>query len=154
MNYWRVAATAGFPCIALLSIAATANADALVKHPAYLHALSDLRTARWLIEHQPGDSVVSSQANAAVVDIDVALADIRRASIDDGKDLHEHAPVDAPNELPGHLHKALQLLKHARADIAQEEDDSAIRGLRGRALKHVNAAIYATERAASVTRQQ
>ena len=25
-----------------------------VHHPAYLHALSDLRAARWLIEHRPG----------------------------------------------------------------------------------------------------
>jgi len=24
-------------------------------HPAYLHALEDLRAARWMIEHRPGD---------------------------------------------------------------------------------------------------
>ena len=28
------------------------------KHPAYLHALTDLRTARWLLNHQPGDARV------------------------------------------------------------------------------------------------
>ena len=51
----------------LLLVAApfAANADLPGKHPFYLHALSDLRSARWLIEHRPGDAAVSGVATAA-----------------------------------------------------------------------------------------
>jgi hypothetical protein len=137
-----------------MSLAFVANADVPGKHPSYLHALSDLRTARWLMEHQPGDFAIRAQEDVATTDIDAALADIKRASIDDGKDTHDHVPLDAPNELPGHLRKALELLQHAHADIAQEEDDSMTQGLRNRAIKHVDAAIQATERAISNSEHQ
>jgi hypothetical protein len=33
----------------------TPESPAQAHHPAYLHALADLRAARWLIEHRPGD---------------------------------------------------------------------------------------------------
>jgi hypothetical protein len=45
------------------------------------------------------------------------------------------------------LHKALELLRKVRADVAREEDDPAVKGLRNRAIGHIDAAIHATERA-------
>ena len=42
----------------LLLLPLFANADLPGKHPYYLHALSDLRTARWMLEHRPGDAAV------------------------------------------------------------------------------------------------
>ncbi len=140
---------AGFWLIVFAAPTLTAYADAPTEHAYYLHALTDLRTARWLIEHQPGDVAVSAQEHAAAAGIDAALADIRRASIEDGKDTDDHVPVDAPNELPGHLQQALKLLRHAHDDIEREKEDAATHGLRSRAIRHVNAAIRATERAIS-----
>ena len=35
-----------------------AHADTPGDHPGYLHALSDLRAARWNLEHRPGDPLV------------------------------------------------------------------------------------------------
>jgi hypothetical protein len=115
------------------------------KHPAYLHALSDLRTARWMLEHRPGDAAVSAHESEAIGEIDRAIAEIRRAAIDDGKNIHDHPSADVPNDYRGRLHKAAELLRKVRADTAREEDNPAARGLKNRALGHVDAALHATE---------
>jgi hypothetical protein len=122
-----------------------ASADLPGKHPAYLHALSDLRAARWMLEHRPGDAAVSGQEDVAITEIDAAIGEIKRAAIDDGKDIHDHTNVDAPNDRPGRLHKALELLRKTHSDVAREEDDPMTRGLRNRAVGHIDGAIHATE---------
>src|SRR5271155_769122 len=101
-----LAAVAG---LSLLSGAA--YADMPGKHPYYLHALSDLRAARWMLEHRSGDAAVSGHEDVAIQQIDGAIGDIKQASIDDGKDIHEHPNVDVPGDHPGRLHKAKELLK-------------------------------------------
>jgi hypothetical protein len=122
-----------------------ANADLPGNHPAYLHALSDLRAARWMLEHRPGDPAVSSQEDLAISEIDAAIGEIKRAAIDDGKDIHDHVGVDDAANRPGRLHKALELLRKVHSDVAREEDDPAVRGLRNRAVGHIDAAINATK---------
>ena len=64
-------------------------------HPAYLHALSDLRAARWMIEHRPGDWQQTNDEVEAVRQIDAAINDIKQAAIDDGKNLNDRPPADA-----------------------------------------------------------
>lgn len=139
----RIILTAGLGLLLPLS----AQADMPGRHPAYLHALSDLRAARWMLEHRPGDASVSSQEDVAIAEIDHAIDEIKRASFDDGKDLHDHPAVDMPMDGPGRLHKALDLLAQVHHDINREEDDPETRGLKDRALMHVDEATRATEHA-------
>ena len=134
---------AGF--LLALTLPFAANADLPGKHPAYLHALSDLRTARWMLEHRPGDVGVSAHEDVAIVEIDAAIGEIKHAAIDDGKDIHDHPQADVPGNHPGRLHKALELLHKVHSDVAREEDDPMTRGLRDRAVKHIDAAIHATD---------
>jgi hypothetical protein len=117
------------------------------RHPAYLHALSDLRTARWMLEHRPGDAAVSARENEAISEIDRAIRELSSAAVDDGKNIHSHPPADAPTDYRGRLHKAADLLRKVRSDTYREEDNPSARGLRDRALGHVDAALHATERA-------
>jgi len=117
------------------------------RHPAYLHVLTDLRTARWLIEHRPGDARVSADEDVAITRIDEAIREIKRAAIDDGKDIHDHPPVDAQLDNRGRLHRAEELLHKVHDDIAREEDDPLTRGLRDRAVRHVDEAMGATHHA-------
>jgi hypothetical protein len=117
------------------------------RHPAYLHALTDLRAARWLIEHRPGDARVSADEDVAITRIDEAIREIKRAAIDDGKDIHDHPPVDAWLDNRGRLHRAEELLHKVHDDIAREEDDPLTRGLRDRAVRHVDEAMGATHHA-------
>jgi hypothetical protein len=131
----------------LLLLPLLANADLPGKHPYYLHALSDLRTARWMLEHRPGDAAVSANEDVAITEIDAAIGEIKKAAIDDGKNVNDHPNVDVPGDHPGHLHKALELLRKVHADVAREEDDPATKGLRDRAVGHIDGAIHATERA-------
>jgi hypothetical protein len=133
----------------LVAVPFAANADLPGKHPFYLHALSDLRAARWLIEHRPGDAAVSGQEDVAVEEIDKAIGEIKHAAIDDGKDIHDHPPVQGPNDRPGRLHKALEILHKVHNDVAREEDDPMTRGLRDRAVSHIDGAMHATEHAIS-----
>lgn len=131
--------------MALAALPLLAQADLPGKHPYYLHALTDLRTARWMVEHRPGDAAVSGGEDITVGEIDAAINDIKKAAINDGKDLHDHPQVDVPGDRPGRLHKALELLRKVHGDVAREEDDPMTRGLRDRAVGHIDNAIHATE---------
>jgi hypothetical protein len=131
----------------LLALPFAANADLPGKHPYYLHALTDLRTARWMLEHRPGNAAVSAQEDVAVAEIDKAIGEIKRASIDDGKDIHDHPAVDVPGDHPGRLHKARELLRKVHSDVDREEDDPMTKGLKDRAVHHIDEAIHATDRA-------
>jgi hypothetical protein len=135
------------PLLMSVLIPLAANAQMPGKHPYYLHALTDLRTARWLIEHRPGDAKVSRDEQAAIARIDEAIGEIKHAAIDDGKDLHDHPPVDEHLDHKGRLHRADELLRKVHSDIAREEDDPMTRGLRDRAVRHVDEALHATHQA-------
>ena len=132
--------------LALLGLGSlAANAQGLPgKHPGYLHSLSDLRAARWFLNHQPGDSNVSADEDVAITEIDAAIREIKRASIDDAKDLNDHPSVDV-HEHGSRLLKSIETLKKAHADIDKEEDNPDVRELRHRALEHIDHAIHAAE---------
>jgi hypothetical protein len=115
-------------------------------HPVYLHALSDLRAARWLIEHRPGDWVQVADEQESVRRIDAALGEIRKAAIDDGKNPNEHPPVDEQPDHRGRLRDALQYLRKARQDIAAGETNAYGNGLRDRAIAQIDGAIAAAHR--------
>ena len=125
--------------IALVMVLAlrAAPSPAPQQHPAYLHALSDLRDARAHLE-RPNHGALQQQEQDAIADIDRAIHEIKSASIDDGKDINDHMPVDEHLPWGGRLHKALQLLNKAANDVAKEEDDPAAQGLKRHALEHIN----------------
>jgi len=129
--------------LAVLPLAA--NADMPGKHPYYLHALSDLRAARWLLNHRPGDAAVSAHEDVALTEIQRSIEEIKHAAIDDGKNLEDHPQVQGQFDHRGRLHKALDILRRTRADLAHEEDDPMTRGLRDRAWQHIDIAIHETE---------
>ncbi len=100
-----------------------------------------------MLEHRPGDAAVSAHEDEAISEIDRAIAEIKRAAIDDGKNIHDHPSVDVPNDYRGRLHRAAELLRKVRSDTYREEDNPTARGLRDRAIAHIDAALRATERA-------
>ena len=136
--------TAGF-----LFAAVNANAARSLKgeHPYYLHALSDLRAARWMIEHRPGNWTQTTDEVEAVRRIDAAIAEIKKAAIDDGKNLEDHPKVDEKNDHDGRLHVAIDFLRKARQDISHDEDNKFAQGLQMRAYEHIDGAIAAVKKA-------
>ena len=100
------------------------------EHPAYLHALSDLRDARAHLE-RPGGGERKEQERKAVEEIDAAIFEIKKASIEDGKNINDH--------MPGRLRisiglavctRAVELLDKAHSDVAREEDNRFAEGFR------------------------
>jgi hypothetical protein len=125
----------------------TSAADLPGKHPYYLHALTDLRAARWNLEHRSADAAVSAQEDIAIVETDRAIHEARTAAMEDGKNVEDHPQEDATLDHPGRLHHALELLRKAREDVAREEDNPETRQLRNRIVEHVDLALEATKRA-------
>jgi hypothetical protein len=115
-------------------------------HPAYLHALTDLRHARFLLE-KPAKPEVKWDEGNAVREIDAAINEIKQASIDDGKPLEDHPPVDAKIHHRDRLRQAEELLHKAAADIDEKEDNGWAKGLRGRANGHIHNAEHAVHEA-------
>ncbi len=115
----------------------TSNLLAAPHHPHYLHALSDLRFARALLQ-RPDGGALRQQESEAIHSIDEAIREIKAASIDDGKSLEDHEPVDAHLAWPGRLHKAREVIDRAINDCSKEEDDPHTRGLQMRILEHLH----------------
>jgi hypothetical protein len=122
----------GFVALAIPAIGAQ-------QHPAYLHALSDLRDARAHLQ-RPNHGALQQQEQDAISEIDKAIHEIKAASIDDGKNIDDHVAVDDHLEWGGRLRRANELLGKAFSDIDKEEDNPETHGLKRRALEHINAA--------------
>jgi hypothetical protein len=126
---------------AAVFVSPVAQAQMPGPHPAYLHALSNLRSARAHLQRPAGVKMqVAWDENVAIREIDGAIKEIKDASIDDGKGLNDHPPVTMM-EWGGRLHKTLDLLRAARHDVEGDEDNNFARGLRRRAFEHIDAAI-------------
>jgi len=124
-----------------------AAADEPGRHPSYLHALSDLRAAQWHIDHRRGENAHIARAEGEIHNqISAAINDIQRAVREDGKQGQPRPPVDVATR-EGQLHAVVDLLRKARDDIARPEDDPQARRLQQDGLAHVDAALYAAERA-------
>jgi hypothetical protein len=132
----------------LFAAAATsANAQWWQQHPKYLHAMSDLRQAYWLIVHRDSmDPDANMEERRATDEIRRAYQNLKDASITDGKDIADQPPADMNYyDHRGRLHHALDLLHHAHEDVSGEEDDPAARGFRHKALKQIDKAAAATD---------
>jgi hypothetical protein len=106
-------------------------------HPAYLHALSDLRMARALLQRPTRDAEVRWDENRAIAKLNAAVREINEAAIDDGKPIDDHPPVDARLRHRDRIRAAIDLLDKAARDIEEREDNAFARGLRARAVGHI-----------------
>jgi hypothetical protein len=115
-------------------------------HPRYLSALSDLRYARALLWRDDFREVMRDQ-RAAIEEIDRAIAEAKRAAIDDGKNIDDHPPVDVRIGWEGRFRKAMELLDHARGDLSFVETNMAAAPWRDAARANVERARGFVEKA-------
>ena len=134
-------------CVLIAGILVTNESKAQAGHPHYLRALSDLRAARWMLHNRPGNWQQTKDETSAENEITAAIGEIIKASVDDGKNIDYHPPVD---EKPGHVDRlmaALDFLRKANQDLSQEEDNNFAKGLRAKSQKHIDIAMKAIDRA-------
>jgi hypothetical protein len=128
---------------ALSAAVLSAHADEPGRHPYYVHALNDLATAKFLVEHRrPEDGAIGNHETVMTEEINAAFGEIRAAMKNDGKGMDPQMGHDQIADASGRIHQALDLLKKAHDDVAHEEDDPASKGLQVRALKHIDAAMW------------
>jgi hypothetical protein len=130
--------------VALLA-SATAFAQTAT-HPHYIHARSDLAKARQLMQ-QPDEANVEAQLRNAVTAVNNAIKEIDQAAKLDKKDMDDHPPVDTNLKCLNKFHEIFQLLRAAKIDIDQEEDNPASRPWRGRANGQIDQARQYTKKA-------
>jgi len=125
-----------------------AHADFPGAHPYYLDAIADLRVAKFILSRPSGGTYAMAHEQAGIAEIDKAVAEIKAAAVDDGKDLR-NAPkgVDIPPDFSGRLRRTAEILHKVEKDVNREEDDPYVRGLRDRSLVHIRAALRETDAA-------
>lgn len=129
------AAISGLALFTIFAVASPARAQ----EPHYLHALSELRTARDYIQFDrgaPGGDV----RHHAVEEINKAIDEIKHAAWDDGKNTQFAPPAQGVTSGWAPLHQAESWLQHAKHDVEQGVDNPQNMGLRDRAIQHISEA--------------
>ncbi len=120
--------------------AALVNADTPGRHPAYLHARSDLRVAQFLLRVREEPNVTRHMVEADH-EVEAAVREIDQAAVIDHKDIDDHPHADMNFDRRGRFHKIVDLLREARADIGREEDNGHSREWRNAAYRHIDQAL-------------
>lgn len=131
----------------MLAAAVFAPAAMAGSHPRYLHARSDLRVARALLHVREEPNVTRNLMDAAQ-EVDEALREVNRAAVMDHKDLDAEPRIDTSLDRRGRFRKIVALLRSARADVDEEEDNPSARGWRNAAIRHIDIALDFVRRAA------
>jgi len=121
-------------------------ADKPGHHPLYIHSLSDLRYARALLDKLAMNEKRDGEETQAIDKIDAAIKTIKTASIDDGKNLNDHPPIDAKLKRGERYRKTLELLDKVHKNVTMEEDTAKSQGLQGRVIADVDEAHRIVEK--------
>lgn len=140
MRILKLLPSAALALLALLVLAPAPAANA--QEPAYLHALSDLRSARAYLKYDDRPQWAGHRARA-IEQIDKAINDVKVAAMDDGKNPWHTPPPQSGGNDGWPIHSAYNLLKEALHDVDHGQDRPENHGLRDRAFEHITAAIDA-----------
>ena len=105
-------------CIAIclsagVSYARDKRADVHKDHVAGTSILTELRAARWMLDHWPGKWLQTKDVTAAEKEIDDAINELTDASIADGESTAYHLPVDDRADTIGRMREAIDFLNTA-----------------------------------------
>jgi hypothetical protein len=137
MRMFKKLTTAAFGLSAFLLFALGTPAQA--QRPHYLHALSNLREARELLQTDRRPGFVGAR-DRAIEEIERAIEEVKAAVRDEGMNPHRTPPPATGGDPYRPMRSALVLLDAARRDIAAGTDETGHIGLQMRALHHVDEA--------------
>jgi hypothetical protein len=131
-------------CALLTILCLISSIPAQAQLPAYLHAISNLRTARAYLE-MDGRPAFAGHRHHAIEEIDKAINDMKKAAIDDGKNPWHTPPPQSGGNPGAPIHTAMKLLNEAHEDVGRGVDSPENRGLQIRSLKHIDEARAALQ---------
>jgi hypothetical protein len=132
--------------LAVMTMSVMAAADSPGRHPAYMHALTDLRNARAFLYYKPNVRMDADEQRA-MDEIDAAIHEVTEAAIDDGKPMDDRPSSDTYGDRTDRLHHAMELLEKARTDVNEHESNGWSRDIRHQALHHIDQARKAVRHA-------
>jgi tetratricopeptide (TPR) repeat protein len=122
-------------------------ADTPGRHPAYLHARSEMRAAeRLMMVHDEPNVLRDLQAAADRVRQAIRLLD--EASVIDRKDVEDNPRIDTYPDRVGRFRAIMQMLEGAKRDLSQAEANLSALGWRNAAIAKVNEAEGLVKKAA------
>lgn len=127
---------------------AVVNAQAPGRHPAYLHARSNLRAAQFLLRIREEPNVTRHLVEADH-EVEAAIGEIDNAAVIDHRDINDHPRVEMNLDRLGRFRRTVELLRGARADLAREEDRGRAREWRDAAYRHIDAALEHVHKAST-----
>jgi hypothetical protein len=126
---------AAFAALSLMLLVPAAPANA--QEPAYLHAISDLRTARAYLQ-MDNRPLFRATRDQVIDEIDHAILDMKIAAVDDGKHPWQTPPPQSGDDPMGPIHSAMRLLNEAHADVARGRDTPRNGDLQLRSMRHID----------------
>jgi hypothetical protein len=132
---------AGFALLTFLSLVPATPAKA----QAYLHALSDLRSARVYLQMETRPDLADAVQHS-VNEINKAIDEIKIVATREGKDTWQTPPPQSGGDPAAPIHNAVRLLREARGDLGPAADSPDNNGLRDRSIKHIDEALHRLER--------
>jgi len=138
MRIFKNLAAAACALMAVLFFVTATPAQAQAQEPHYLRALSNLRTARDYVQSDQR-GIYGSERRHISDEIDIAVAEIKHAAWDDGKNTR-YAPPAGMVDPWFPLREAQKALGEAHRNVAQGVDTPQNTGLRDQALQHIEEA--------------
>jgi|SRR5579863_230986 len=117
------------------------------RHPPYLRARADMRRAQSLLRVQEEPNVARRLIEADH-EMEMAIHEVDRAAALDGRNIDDHPPVDTNVDRRSRFHKIVELLRGARADLGNKEDNPVSSDIRNLAVRHIDLAIERVRQAA------
>jgi hypothetical protein len=140
MRSFKSLTVAAFALLTFLFLAPAIQAHA--QFPAYLHAISDLRSARAYLQM---DTRPQQQAarDIAIREINRAIDDMKRAAVEDNKNPWRTPPPQSGGNPNWPIHSAVKLLREARHDVESGRDAPENVGLQVHSIEHIDRALQA-----------
>jgi hypothetical protein len=140
MRSFKSLMAAAFALLTFLALAPATLAHA--QFPAYLHAISDLRTAREYLKMDTRPHTAGAR-DYAIKEISRAIVEMKNAARDDGKNPDFTPPPQSGGNPGWPIHTAEKLLREARRDVDHGRDMPENAGLRERSVDHIDKALQA-----------
>jgi hypothetical protein len=109
-------------------------------HTHYQNALSEIRSARALVQANSQPAELADEQNA-VRELQLSIEEITQASKDDWQPMATQHRVDGNLNKDERFHEALRLLARAHNNICRGNDGHCAQGLRNEAVAHLDQAM-------------
>jgi hypothetical protein len=132
--------------LAIAGTIAAAQVQQPAENPYYPKVLAELRLARELLQHAPGERALDLKTQA-LGEIDAAMSELERATVKDGKSRDDRVYADSRGKGLDPYYQAIKALARAQGEMVNNQSDPAKRDWRLYVAGHIARARQLSARA-------